>query len=125
LKDHPDKFDLCVTYDVLHDSSHPMDLIRQVKVGLKKDTGVWLLADIPSQPSVRENLASFGSGASTYYAMSTCLCMSCALSQPGGAGLGTLGFSVPVAQKMLQEGGFEHVEVVCENKDNARWFLVK
>jgi hypothetical protein len=33
--------------------------------------------------------------------------MSCGLSVEGGAGLGKLGFSVPVANKLLEEGGFE------------------
>jgi hypothetical protein len=49
--------------------------------------------------------------------------MSCALSVEGGAGLGTLGFSLPVANKLLKAGGFEKVDVLFE-KDNARWFVV-
>jgi hypothetical protein len=32
--------------------------------------------------------------------------MSSALSEPGGAGLGTLGFPEPVARKMVTEAGF-------------------
>jgi 2-polyprenyl-3-methyl-5-hydroxy-6-metoxy-1,4-benzoquinol methylase len=123
LKDHVGRYDLVVVFDVLHDSSNPMDLIKQVKLGLKPETGIWLLADIPAAPTVRENLKQLPT-ASTYFAISTCLCMSCALSDKDGAGLGTLGFSIPVAETMLKEGGFEHVEVRME-KDNARWFLVQ
>lgn len=122
LRDHPNEYDLAVVFDVLHDSTHPMDLIEQVKVGLKPD-GVWLLADIPAAPSIRENLKQM-TAPGTYFAFSTCLCMSCSLSKEGGAGLGTLGFSIPVAQKMLSEGGFETIDVLME-KDNARWFLVR
>jgi 2-polyprenyl-3-methyl-5-hydroxy-6-metoxy-1,4-benzoquinol methylase len=121
LGDCKGQFDLAVVYDVLHDSAHPMDLIRQVKVALKS-SGMWLLADIPSAPSVRENLTQMPKPG-TYFAISTCLCMSCSLSEKGGAGLGTLGFSIPVANKMLKEGGFASVEVLIE-QDNARWFLV-
>lgn len=121
LGEHRQRYDLVVVLDVLHDSTHPTDLIRQVKAGLKP-TGQWLLADIPAHESLRRNVAQAGS--STYFGFSTCLCMSCALSVEGGQGLGTLGFTVPVAKEMLSEGGFKSVEVLIE-KDNARWFLVQ
>jgi len=35
-------------------------------------------------------------------------CMSSALSAPGGAGLGTLGFNESVARQMTAETGFRH-----------------
>jgi SAM-dependent methyltransferase len=133
LGQHVDRYDLVVTFDVLHDSTHPLELIQQVKAGVKTKSsshqkskgrgGIWLLADILSAPTVRENLTQIANPA-IYYGFSTCLCMSCALSVKGGKGLGTLGFSIPVAQQLLQEGGFDHVEVVLE-KNNARWFLVQ
>jgi 2-polyprenyl-3-methyl-5-hydroxy-6-metoxy-1,4-benzoquinol methylase len=122
LSDRKEEFDLAVVFDVLHDSTNPSDLIRQVKVSLKP-SGVWLLADIPAKASTRENLAQLPTAA-TYFAISACLCMSCSLSEKGGAGLGTLGLSIPVAKKLLAEGGFETTVVLME-KDNARWFLVK
>lgn len=116
------RFDVVTTYDVLHDAPFPADLIKQVRRGLKPDGGIWLLADIPSQPTIRENIKQ-NPGAHTYFAISTCLCMSCSLSAPGGAGLGTLGFTIPVAKKMLKEGGFDSVKVITENS-SARWFAV-
>jgi 2-polyprenyl-3-methyl-5-hydroxy-6-metoxy-1,4-benzoquinol methylase len=122
LGDRKGEFNLCVVYDVLHDCTNPADLIRQVKVSLKP-VGVWLLADIPAAETIRKNLEVMPA-ASTYLSFSTCLCMSCSLSEKGGAGLGTLGFSIPVAKKMLTEGGFRKVEVITE-VDNARWFLVQ
>jgi hypothetical protein len=36
--------------------------------------------------------------------------MSSALSEPGGAGLGTLGFSEEVAHRMTREAGFTRFE---------------
>ena len=124
LEDFANTFELVLTYDVLHDSTQPQDLIRQVKIAMKPKVGLWLLADLPAQPSVRDNLKKL-SAAPMYYSLSTCLCMSCALSEPDGAGLGSLGFSVPKAQEMLTNGGFSKVQVLAENKDNARWFLVE
>jgi 2-polyprenyl-3-methyl-5-hydroxy-6-metoxy-1,4-benzoquinol methylase len=114
------EFDLVIVLDVLHDSTHPADLIAQVKKALKPD-GHWLLADIPCKDTIRENIITPEAGA--YLGFSTCLCMACALSVEGGAGLGTLGFTIPVAKTMLKEGGFENVEVFYENADK-RWFLV-
>jgi 2-polyprenyl-3-methyl-5-hydroxy-6-metoxy-1,4-benzoquinol methylase len=121
LGDHANTYDVITTFDVLHDCTQPAQLISQVKTALKPNVGVWLLADIPSAPTVRENLKMPGVG--TYYSFSTCLCMACGLSEKGGLGLGTLGFSIPVAERMLTDGGFSHIEVLLE-KDNARWFFV-
>jgi SAM-dependent methyltransferase len=115
-------FDVALIYDVLHDSTHPADLVRQVKDSLKKE-GVFLLADIPAAPSIRENLSTLAAPG-TYFGFSACLCMSCALSTEDGAGLGTLGFSVPVAKKMLKEAGFGHYDVLSEDK-SVRWFLAR
>lgn len=122
LGSHVHEYDVITTFDVLHDAPHPAELIRQVKTALKPG-GVWLLADIAGKPSIRENIAD-NVAAGTQLAFSTCLCMACSLSAPDGAGLGTLGFTVPVATKMLRAGGFEHIRVILESKKNTRWFEV-
>ena len=121
LGDHVNTYDIITTYDVLHDAPNPAELIDQVRKAIKRN-GTWLLADIPAEPTIRDNITK-NATAGLYFAFSTCLCMSCSLSTKGGAGLGTLGFSIPVATKMLNAGGFNNVEVVLE-KQNARWFVV-
>ena len=50
--------------------------------------------------------------------------MACSLSTKDGEGLGTLGFTVPVASQMTQSVGFENIRVILEEK-NVRWFLVQ
>lgn len=110
--------DIVTTFDVLHDAPNPGELIDQVR----KTGAVWILGDIPCKDGIRENVQNFP-GSSTYFAFSTCLCMACSLSTPDGAGLGTLGFSVPVAEKMLKSRGFDTVEVILEHP-GARWFFV-
>ena len=40
------------------------------------------------------------------YGFSVSACMSSALSEPGGAGLGTLGFNPEVAETMVRAAGF-------------------
>ena len=123
LGDFENAFDLVLTLDVLHDCPFPDDLIGQVKTAVKPQDGVWLLADIASLPTLRENIQS--PGGALMLAFSNCLCMSCALSVDGGAGLGTLGFSVPVARKMIvEEGGFQSIKIILEEEE-TRFFLVQ
>ena len=121
LGSHVNKYDIVTTYDVLHDAPNPKELTAQVKEALKPDTGVWILGDTPCAPTIRENIASVPM-AQTMYAISTCLCMACSLSTKDGAGLGTLGFSIPLAKQMLAEAGFSKVDDVLEKK-NVRWFV--
>eukprot|EP00977_Amphora_coffeiformis_P013210 scaffold3408_cov129-Amphora_coffeaeformis.AAC.5 len=118
---HEDQYDVITTFDVLHDAPNPAELILQVKKALKPG-GVWILGDIPAKDTMRENIES-NPKARVYFAFSTCLCMSCSLSTKDGAGLGTLGFTVPVAKKMLTEGGFSKVKVLLETP-SVRWFEV-
>lgn len=117
----PDKFDVVTTLDVLHDATDPADLMRQVKLALKPD-GVWLIADIQSFDTTRENIKM--DGAATLFAFSTCLCLACGTSKKDGLGLGTLGFSTAVAHRMLGDAGFSRVRVVLE-EEFTRWFEVR
>ena len=45
------------------------------------------------------------------YGFSVSACMSSALSEPGGAGLGTLGFNPEVAERMVRAAGFGQFEI--------------
>ena len=45
------------------------------------------------------------------YGFSILSCMSSALSEPNGAGLGTLGFNPEVAESMVRAGGFTRFAV--------------
>jgi SAM-dependent methyltransferase len=113
------ELELVTTFDVLHDAPDPAALIDQVR----KTGAVWILGDVPCQDGIRNNVNNFTSS-DMFFAFSTCACMASAMSKPGGAGLGTLGFSIPVAERMLKAGGFNTVEVLLEHPE-ARWFYVK
>jgi len=121
LGDTGEPFEVVTTFDVLHDATDPADLVRQVRKALAPG-GTWLLADMAGRDGLRENVRHNPS-AGLMLAFSTCLCMSCALSEEGGAGLGTLGFGVAVAKRMLSEAGFGSVRVLLEEA-NTRWFEV-
>lgn len=97
-------FDFITTFDCLHDMTRPDLAMRAIRKAIKAD-GTWLIADIHGQPTFEQNLTD-NPLAPLMYGFSVLCCMSSALSEPGGLGLGTLGFPEPVARKMTAEAGF-------------------
>lgn len=104
----PDKgrFDFVTTFDVVHDTTDPKGLIAAVYKALKPE-GTWFIQDFAAKSSFEENLNDHPA-AGTFYAFSVLLCMSSALSEHGGAGLGTAGFHEDLARQMTSEAGFTH-----------------
>jgi ubiquinone/menaquinone biosynthesis C-methylase UbiE len=106
--DHPlpndGSFDLITTFDVIHDSTHPEQLIEAIRQSLKQD-GAWLCADVKGMPTFAENLKD-NPMATLAYSFSVLVCMSAGLSTADGAGLGTLGFHEEKARAMTTEAGF-------------------
>jgi 2-polyprenyl-3-methyl-5-hydroxy-6-metoxy-1,4-benzoquinol methylase len=98
------RYDLVLSFDCLHDMTDPAGVARSVRRAVKDD-GVWLIADIKSHPSYAENVAQ-NPMASLMYGFSVLTCMSSALSEPGGAGLGTLGLPEPHARALAEGAGF-------------------
>lgn len=99
-----ESFDFITTFDCLHDMPNPDAVIRAIRKAVKPD-GTWLIADIHGRPTLEENLSD-NPMAGMMYGFSVLSCLSSSLSEPGGAGLGTLGFSEPVARAMTAASGF-------------------
>jgi 2-polyprenyl-3-methyl-5-hydroxy-6-metoxy-1,4-benzoquinol methylase len=99
-----ESFDLVTAFDCVHDMTHPHDVLRAVRRSLKAD-GTFLIVDINARPTFEENLER-NPMAAMMYGFSVLSCLSSALSHPEGAGLGTLGFSEPVARQMTATAGF-------------------
>jgi SAM-dependent methyltransferase len=111
-------FDFITTFDCIHDMTNPSAAVQAIRAALKPD-GTWLIADIKSAPTFEENLANNPMTA-MLYAFSVLGCMSSSLSEPGGAGLGTLGFNEQVARAMTAEAGFTRfTRLDFENPFNA------
>ncbi len=96
--------DVVTTFDCIHDMTHPQQMISAIRAALKPD-GTWLLVDIKALDTFAEN-ARKNPMASLMYGISVLSCMSSALSEPDGEGLGTLGLSQGRAQQMATEAGF-------------------
>ena len=82
--------DFITTFDCLHDMTRPDLVMQAIRKAIKPD-GTWLIADVHGQPTFEQNLKE-NPLAPVMYGFSVICCMSSALSEPGGLGLGTLGF---------------------------------
>lgn len=98
------RFSAVLSFDCLHDMAHPGPMMKAIRRAIADD-GVWWIADIKSYASFEENVGE-NPMASMMYGFSVLTCMSSALSEPGGAGLGTLGFHEALAREMTAEAGF-------------------
>ena len=96
--------DFVTTFDCIHDMTHPQEMIGAIDDALAPD-GTWLLVDIKGRETFAENVEK-NPMASLMYGISVLSCMSSALSEPGGAGLGTLGLPASKAEEMASEAGF-------------------
>ncbi len=101
-------YDFILTLDCLHDMPRPAAAIAAIREAIRPD-GTWLIKDIRSAPSWQDNLRN--PVLAMMYGVSVASCMSSALSEPGGAGLGTLGFNPEVAERMCREAGFSRFTV--------------
>ena len=72
------------------------------------DDGVWLVADIKTRGGLEDNRHI--PVLPLMYGMSILYCMSSAMSEPGGAGLGTLGLTIEVFEEFAAGAGFSAVE---------------
>jgi len=112
------RFGFVTTFDCLHDMTNPAAVMRQIRAAIRPD-GLWLIADIKAQGSYEAEVAK-NPMTPMMYGISVLACMSSALSEPGGAGLGTLGLSEDLARQMTREAGFTSFEALdLDNPINA------
>ena len=101
-------YDFVITFDCIHDMTNPQEVINTIKGSLKSD-GTWFIKDIRCKPLFKDNLRN--PMAAMMYGFSLMSCMSSAMSEPGGAGLGTLGFNPEVAEEMSRAAGFSRFKM--------------
>ena len=111
--------DLLVTLDVLHDLPRPQEAIAAARRNVADD-GWWLVADIKGRGDLEANrkipLLPY------MYAMSVFYCMSSSLSEPGGAGLGTLGMHPAQLEEMATGAGFTRFIRHEVELDKTNWY---
>ncbi len=103
----PGSVDFLLTLDVLHDIPRPADAVAAARAALVDD-GVWVVADIKASPTFEENRRN--PMIALFYSMSVAFCMNSAMSEPGGAGLGTLGLHPERLRGLVEAAGFRGFE---------------
>lgn len=98
--------DLLLTLDVIHDLPRPGAAVRAARESLAAD-GRWIVADIKTRGGLEDNRKI--PVLPLMYSMSILYCMSSAMSEPGGAGLGTLGLTEDVFGGLADAAGFGSV----------------
>ncbi|MDW3212864.1 MAG: class I SAM-dependent methyltransferase [Ilumatobacteraceae bacterium] len=102
--------DLVTTFDCIHDMAHPTPVVDALR-GALRDDGYWLLVDIRAAETLAENI-ELNPMAPLLYGVSVLSCMSSALSEPDGEGLGTLGLPASKAEAMANAAGFSRFETL-------------
>ncbi len=104
-EDLPDdnRYDFVTTLDCLHDMPRPAESVAAIRRAIQPD-GTWLIKDIRSGSAWHDNLRN--PVLAMMYGLSVTSCMSSGLSEPGGAGLGTLGLHPELLKRMCREAGF-------------------
>ena len=101
-------YDLVLTFDCLHDMTRPAEAIAAVRRAMKPD-GTWLAKEIRCWPTWEQNRKN--PMLAMFYGFSVTGCMASAMSQPDGAGLGTVGLHGELLQAMAEAAGFSRFAV--------------
>ena len=99
--------ELLTTFDVLHDVPFPQQACDSARAAVVEG-GDWIVADIKAGPTFESNRKI--PTLPLFYSMSVMYCMNSAMSEPGGAGLGTLGLSEDVLRGFTTTAGFDALE---------------
>lgn len=100
--------DLVLTFDCLHDMTQPGAALAAVRSSLADD-GTLLVKEIRSSGDWARDRRN--PMLAMMYGFSVQTCMSSALSEPGGTGLGTLGLPPDAARAMSEDAGFSRFQI--------------
>lgn len=100
-------YDLVITFDCMHDMAFPDKTAAAIRNAIATD-GTWLLKDIRSTGDFDKDMRN--PLLAMFYGFSVASCLQSAMSEPGGAGLGTLGLHAAAAQELTEAAGFGQFE---------------
>lgn len=106
----PDSGDyaLVLTFDCLHDMTRPDAAAVAIRRAIA-DEGTWLVKEIRCDDTWAGNRRN--PMLAMFLGFSIASCMSSALSEPGGAGLGTIGLPPRALEQLVRDAGFTRFRV--------------
>jgi SAM-dependent methyltransferase len=102
------QYALVLTFDCLHDMTHPDAAALAIRRAVADD-GTWLVKEIRCDDTWAGNRRN--PMLAMFLGFSIASCMSSALSEPGGAGLGTIGLPPRALQQLARDAGFTRFQV--------------
>jgi SAM-dependent methyltransferase len=96
-------YSLVLTFDCLHDMTRPDAAASAIRRAIAED-GTWLVKEIRCADNWAGNRRN--PMLAMFLGFSISSCMSSALSEPGGAGLGTVGLPPGAVERLAREAGF-------------------
>jgi SAM-dependent methyltransferase len=109
-EDLPDAGDyaLVLTFDCLHDMTRPDLAAKAIRRSIAAD-GTWLVKEIRCDDTWAGNRRN--PMLAMFLGFSVASCMSSALSEPGGAGLGTIGLPPRALERLARDAGFSRFQL--------------
>lgn len=101
-------YSLVLTFDCLHDMTRPDAAAVAIRRAIADD-GTWLVKEIRCDDTWAGNRRN--PMLAMFLGFSIASCMSSALSEPGGAGLGTIGLPPRALEQLAREAGFTRFQV--------------
>jgi SAM-dependent methyltransferase len=101
-------YSLVITFDCLHDMTRPDSAAAAIR-GALADDGTWLVKEIRCADTWEGNRRN--PMLAMFLGFSVSSCMSSALSEPGGAGLGTIGLPPQATEQLARDAGFTRFRV--------------
>jgi len=96
-------YSLVLTFDCLHDMTRPDAAAAAIRGAIDGD-GTWLVKEVRCDDTWAGNRRN--PMLAMFLGFSVSSCMSSALSEPGGAGLGTIGLPPKATERLAHEAGF-------------------
>lgn len=101
-------YSLVLTFDCLHDMTRPDAAAAAIRRAIAPD-GTWLIKEIRCDDTWAGNRRN--PMLAMFLGFSVASCMSSALSEPDGAGLGTIGLPPRALEELVREAGFTRFRV--------------
>src|SRR5947209_6298302 len=102
------KYALVLSFDCLHDMTDPGSAAKAIRRSVPED-GTWLVKEIRCDDTWAGNRRN--PMLAMFLGFSITSCMSSALSEPGGAGLGTIGLPPRAVQRLASGAGFTRFQM--------------
>jgi SAM-dependent methyltransferase len=102
------EYSLVLTFDCLHDMTRPDAAASAIRCAMADD-GTWLVKEIRCADTWAGNRRN--PMLAMFLGFSISSCMSSALSEPDGAGLGTIGLPPKALERLAREAGFTRFQV--------------